>query len=69
MKAIEAFLGARVDGILASLAKGATDFSHYTDLKKRNVPLVLFDRSNDSLNIPSVVIDDYKGGYMPPSIL
>jgi len=63
IKAIEAFLGARVDGILASLAKGATDFSHYTDLKKRNVPLVLFDRSNDSLNIPSVVIDDYKGGY------
>ena len=64
IKAIEAFLGARVDGILASIAKGATDFSHYTDLKKRNVPLVLFDRSNDSLNIPSVVIDDYKGGYL-----
>jgi LacI family transcriptional regulator len=63
LKAIEAFLGARVDGILASLAKQATDFSHYTDLKKKNVPLVLFDRSNDSLNIPSVVIDDYKGGY------
>jgi len=64
IKAIEAFLGARVDGILASIAKGATDFSHYTDLKKRNVPLVLFDRSNDSLNIPSIVIDDYKGGYL-----
>ena len=63
IKAIEAFLGARVDGILASLAKGATDFSHYTDLKKRNVPLVLFDRSNDSLGVPSVVIDDYKGGF------
>lgn len=63
IQAIEAFLGARVDGILASLAKQDTDFSHYTDLKKKNVPLVLFDRSNDSLNIPSVVIDDYKGGY------
>jgi LacI family transcriptional regulator len=63
IKAIEAFLGARVDGILASLAKGATDFSHYTELKKKNVPLVLFDRSNDSLQIPSVVIDDHKGGY------
>ena len=63
LQAIEAFLGARVDGILASLAKQDTDFSHYTDLKKKNVPLVLFDRSNDSLNIPSVVIDDYKGGY------
>jgi len=64
LRAIEAFLGARVDGILASPAKQDTDFSHYTDLKKKNLPLVLFDRSNDSLNIPSVVVDDYKGGYM-----
>ncbi len=64
IQAIEAFLGARVDGILASLAKQDTDFSHYTDLKKKNVPVVLFDRSNDSLNIPSVLIDDYKGGYI-----
>ncbi|MFC0774200.1 LacI family DNA-binding transcriptional regulator [Terrimonas alba] len=62
-KAIEAFLGARVDGILASLAKEATDFSHYVDLKKKNIPLVLFDRSNDSLQIPSVVLDDFKGGF------
>lgn len=64
MKAIEAFMGARVDGILASLAKGTTDFTHYLDLQKKHIPLVLFDRSNDSLHIPSVVIDDYKGGYL-----
>lgn len=64
IKAIEAFMSARVDGILASLAKEASDFSHYTQLKKRNVPLVLFDRSNDSLHIPSVVIDDFKGAYL-----
>jgi len=64
IKAIEAFMGARVDGILASLAKGTTDFSHYVDLQKKHIPLVLFDRSNDSLHIPSVVIDDRKGGYL-----
>ena len=63
IKAIEAFLDARVDGILASLAKDVSDFSHYTQLKKRNVPLVFFDRSNDSLNFPSVVVDDFKGAY------
>ncbi len=61
---IEAFMGARVDGILASLAKGSTNFLHYTELKKRNVPLVLFDRTIDSLHIPSVIIDDYKGGFI-----
>lgn len=63
IKAIETFLGARVDGILASLAKEATDFSHYIQVKNKNVPLVLFDRSNDSLQIPSVVVDDFKGAY------
>ena len=63
IKAIEAFLGARVDGILASMAKEESDFAHYSELKKTNTPLVLFDRFIDSLQIPSVVIDDYKGGY------
>jgi len=63
IKAIEAFLGARVDGILVSIAKGTTDFSHFTELKMRKMPLVFFDRTNDSLDIPSVVIDDYKGAY------
>lgn len=62
-EAIEAFLGARVDGILASLAKEENDFAHYVELKQANFPLVLFDRFVDSLNIPSVIIDDYKGGF------
>lgn len=63
IKAIEAFLGARVDGILVSIAKGTTDFSHFEELKRRNMPLVFFDRTNEQLNIPSVVVDDYKGAY------
>ncbi len=62
-KGIETFLSSRVDGILASIAKETTDFSHYLEIKERGVPLVFFDRANDSLNIPSVVIDDYKGAY------
>lgn len=62
-KGIETFLSSRVDGILASIAKETTEFSHYLEIKERGVPLVFFDRANDSLNIPSVVIDDYKGAY------
>lgn len=63
-KGIETFLSSRVDGILASIAKETTDFSHYLEIKERGVPLVFFDRANDSLNIPSVVINDFKGGYV-----
>jgi LacI family transcriptional regulator len=62
-KAIETFLSTRVDGILASIAKETMEFSHYLEIKEKGVPLVFFDRANDSLNIPSVVIDDYKGAY------
>lgn len=62
-KGIETFLSTRVDGILASIAKETLDFSHYLEIKERGVPLVFFDRANDSLNIPSVVVDDFKGAY------
>ena len=63
-KAIETFLSARVDGILASVAKETIDFSHYQELQKKHIPLVFFDRTNDELKVPSVVIDDYKAGFL-----
>lgn len=63
-KAIETFLSARVDGILASVAKETSDFSHYQELQKRNIPLVFFDRTNEQMKIPSVVINDYKGAFL-----
>jgi LacI family transcriptional regulator len=63
-KGIETFLSARVDGILASIAKNTVDFTHFLDVKASNIPLVFFDRTNDDLGIPSVVIDDFKGAYL-----
>lgn len=62
-RGIETFLTARVDGILASIAKETVDYTHFLEAKSRNIPLVLFDRANDELGIPSVVIDDYKGAF------
>jgi len=50
-KAIETFVTARVDGILASIAKETVDFTHYTELTKRNIPVVFFDRTNEELNV------------------
>lgn len=63
-KAIETFLIARVDGILTSVAKETVDFSHYQELQKRHIPLVFFDRTNDEMKVPSVVVDDCKGAFM-----
>ena len=63
-KGIETFLSARVDGILASIAKDTVDYTHFLEVKARNVPLVFFDRTNEDLGIPSVVIDDFKGAFL-----
>ena len=64
IKGIKAFISARVDGVIASLAKDTLDFTHFLNLKSKNVPIVLFDRINDDLGIPSVVVDDYRGAFM-----
>ncbi len=64
IKAIESFIGAKVDGILASVSKQTFDFTHFLELKNRGIPLVFFDRTKDALDIPFVVVDDFKGGYL-----
>lgn len=63
-KGLETFLSARVDGILVSLAKGTVEYSHFEQIKKRGVPVVFFDRTNDDPGNASVVINDFKGAYL-----
>jgi LacI family transcriptional regulator len=60
---VEALLNARVDGIIASIAKETENFDHFRKLKEKGIPLVLFDRSNDELEVSNVIIDDFLGAY------
>jgi len=60
---VEALLNARVDGIIASHGKETKDFSHFLKAKERGVPVILFDRYNNDLEVSQVVIDDYLGAY------
>ena len=62
-KGIEVFIKANVGGILASIAKETTNFSHFKDLSNKSIPLILFDRTIADFKVPTVVIDDYKGAY------
>lgn len=64
IEGIETLLKSRVDGIIVSVAKETTSLAHFMEIKKRNVPLILFDRASDELGVPSVVIDDFKGAYL-----
>jgi LacI family transcriptional regulator len=60
---IKALLEAQVDGIFASYAKETTDFEHFEEVVKRGIPLILFDRMQDSFDVDAVVIDDYLGAF------
>lgn len=63
VETVEALLNTRVDGIIASHGKETLNFDHFRKVKEKGIPLILFDRSNDELEVSHVVIDDYLGGY------
>ncbi len=60
---IQTLTSSRVDGILASISKNTTDFTHFKELLDNNLPLVCFDRAIKELNTDKVVIDDVKGAF------
>jgi LacI family transcriptional regulator len=62
-KGVQAFLQSQVDGVLASISKESMNLDHYSEIKRRGVPLILFDRASDELGVSSVVVDDYAGAF------
>lgn len=63
VETVEALLNARVDGIIVSHGKETKDFSHFLKVKARGIPLILFDRTNNDLEVSQVAIDDFLGAY------
>ncbi|WPP53234.1 LacI family DNA-binding transcriptional regulator [Catalinimonas niigatensis] len=63
IQTIDALINARVDGIIASIGKNTEDFSHFKRVLDRDIPLVLFDRVTDELDVSQVMINDYLGAY------
>ena len=51
-------LAHRVDGLLIAVSKDTTDTAIYERVKRRNVPLVFFDRAIQGIGFSSVGIDD-----------
>lgn len=60
---VQTFLQSQVAGVLASISKETINLDHYSEIKKRGVPLILFDRAVDTLGVSSVVLDDYAGAF------
>ncbi|MCG6190481.1 LacI family DNA-binding transcriptional regulator [Maribellus maritimus] len=52
-----------VDGIILSLSQKSQNIEYIQALIKKNYPIVLFNRINDSLPVSKVVFDDYKWAF------
>jgi LacI family transcriptional regulator len=61
---IDALLYTQVDGIIASMANETKDLSHYEKIKSKGVPLILFDRGENDLQVDYVGIDDYMSSQL-----
>ena len=62
-RGVQTFLQSQVDGVLSSISKETINLDHYNEIKQRGVPLVLFDRVSDALNVSSVVVNDHAGAF------
>ena len=66
---VNSLIKSRVDGILISLSKRTSDYDHIRKLQEKDLPVVLFNRVSDVLNLPMVSVDDYQGAYQATEYL
>lgn len=53
----------RVDGMLISMSSETDDYAHIQHLMDKDIPIVLFDRVSESLDVSKVVVDDHDGAF------
>jgi len=63
IKCIDTIVAAHASGVLSSVSKETTDFSHYKELLSDGTPLVFFDRKPSDIETDCVITDDYTGAY------
>ena len=61
---IDTLLYTQVDGIIASMANETVDLSAYAKIKSKGIPLILFDRGENDLNVDYIGIDDYNSSHL-----
>jgi DNA-binding LacI/PurR family transcriptional regulator len=60
---IQTLVSSRVDGLLVSLSKETSSFTHLSQLTEKGIPLVLFDRVCAEVLCSKVVVTDYEGAF------
>ncbi|MCF6333439.1 MAG: LacI family transcriptional regulator [Draconibacterium sp.] len=60
---VQTFASIRVDGFLISPSSETKIFDHLEMLVNNNIPLVIFDRDCEGIEIDKVFVDEYKGAF------
>lgn len=58
------FISQHVAGLLISVSQSTNEYDHFKALKRRNIPVVFFDRIIDDIDSSAVCIDDYQSAVM-----
>jgi LacI family transcriptional regulator len=52
----------RVDGIMLSISEQTSDTTHLKELQKNGIPLIMFDRITEQIDVTTVTTDNMVGG-------
>ena len=55
--------------MLVSMSQETTDVAHFRTLIEQGIPVVLFDRVSEDLEVNKVIVDDFEGAYGAVSYL
>ncbi|AYB31569.1 LacI family DNA-binding transcriptional regulator [Chryseolinea soli] len=56
-------MASRVDGVVASVTAETKSLDHFQKFQRAGIPLVMFNRICDGLDVSKVLVDDYDGAY------
>ena len=60
---VQSMFSNRVDGLIISIAMQTDSYDHLKLFKKKNIPLVFFDRVVPEIETDKIVVDDFAGGF------
>lgn len=66
---VSTLFNSRVDGLLVSLAFDTKDLNHFEILFNKDIPVIFFDRVDESNGCTGIIIDNFKAGYEATSHL
>lgn len=59
----DTYLNSIIDGLLISVTKETTDYSHLNLFRNEDIPVVFFDRMIEEFLCDRVIINDFDGAY------